>query len=263
MQGSAWRSHGAVEGGRAAGASGRASREPLAAPEGRAVLPSLISLARVLGEGLSFFERTLPISSSCFYWIDADANADHQQLRELNPAWLRAYRDEFHRCDPLHPRHWQAERGRIASLDGTAKLRNRDIRNYVDNFLLPQNTPHQTEIYFWQRDRMVAGMSLLRTSDLGAFTGDDMRLIQSALPLIDLSLSLLPDAAPLDGGCLKLTPREAEITAMVAAGDSNKLICRKLGIELPTVKTHLKRIFQKAGVGSRTELINKLYLSRP
>ncbi|MGO4840343.1 helix-turn-helix transcriptional regulator [Rhizobiaceae sp. 2RAB30] len=39
-------------------------------------------------------------------------------------------------------------------------------------------------------------------------------------------------------------------------------MCRKLGIEMPTVKTHLKRIFLKVGVGSRTELISKLYLAQ-
>ncbi|UFX46479.1 MULTISPECIES: helix-turn-helix transcriptional regulator [Bradyrhizobium] len=262
MERGAWRSHIAAAGGRAAHITGRGSCEQFDAPKCGAVLPSLINLARVLVEALSFFERTMPISSSCFYWVDAEANADHQQLRSLDSAWLRAYREEFHRCDPLHPRRWRAERGRVAALDGTAKLRDSGCRSYVDNFLLPQNTPYQAEIYFWQRDRMVAGMSLLRTGDLGAFTCRDIRSIESGLPLIDLSLSLLPDAAPLDGGRLKLTPREAEITAMVAAGDSNKLICRKLGIELPTVKTHLKRIFQKTGVGSRTELINKLYLAR-
>lgn len=223
---------------------------------------SPIGFARVLVEALGFFERTLPISSSCFYWIDGESNAVHQQLRALDGVWLEAYREEFHRCDPLHPRRWRAECGRVASFDASSMPRDRDVRNYVDNFLLPQNTPYQTEIYFWQRDRMVAGVSLLRSGGLGSFSGDDVRLIQSALPLIDLSLSLLPDAALPDSDLAKLTPREAEIAALVAAGDNNKVICRKLGIELPTVKTHLKRIFQKAGVGSRTELINKLYLAR-
>lgn len=215
---------------------------------------------RLFVEALRFFEKALPISSSCFYWIDAECNAVHQQLHNLDASWLSAYREEFHRSDPLHPRRWLAESERVASLDGLSRLRNRDVRNYVDNFLLPQNTPHQAEIYFWQDDRMVAGISLLRTGELGAFTSAEKHLLQSALPLIDLSLSLLPEVARPGGVALTLTRREAEIATMVAGGDSNKVICRKLGIELPTVKTHLKRIFQKAGVASRTELISKLFL---
>lgn len=231
-------------------------------PEASCVAPAELSRdgARVLVEALRFFERMLPVSSSCFYWIDAEFNAVHQQLCNLDATWLTAYREEFHRSDPLHPRRWVAESERVASLDGTSRLRDRDARNYIDNFLLPQKTPYQAEVYFWQRDRMVAGISLLRTGDLGAFTSDEKRLLQSAVPLIDLSLSLLPDAALPGSIVLTLTRREAEIAAMVAEGDSNKVICRKLGIELPTVKTHLKRIFQKAGVGSRTELISKLFL---
>jgi DNA-binding CsgD family transcriptional regulator len=223
---------------------------------------SQIGPARVLAEALSFFERALPVSSSCFYWIDAESRVMHQQLRQLDTMWLKAYREDFHRCDPLHPRRWRADCGRVASLDGMSKPGNSDVRNYVDNFLLPQNTPFQAEIYFWQRDRMIAGISLLRTGTLGAFRSDEIQFIQSVLPLVDLSFSLLPEAALPDSIIAKLTPREAEIATMVAAGGSNKLICRKLGIEMPTVKTHLKRIFLKIGVGSRTEMINKLYLVR-
>ncbi|WP_050421210.1 hypothetical protein [Bradyrhizobium tropiciagri] len=155
---------------------------------------SQLGSARVLAEALTFFERTLPISSSCFYWINAESHAVHLQLRELDAVWLNAYREEFHRYDPLHPRRWRADCGRVTSFDGTLRTTNCDIRNYIDNFLLPQNTPYQAEIYFWQRDRMIAGISLLRTSDLGAFGADEIQFIQSVLPLVDLSFSLLPEA---------------------------------------------------------------------
>src|SRR5579872_1501904 len=70
MERGAWRSHIAAAGGRAAHITGRGSCEQFDAPKCGAVLPSLINLARVLVEALSFFERTMPISSSCFYWVD-------------------------------------------------------------------------------------------------------------------------------------------------------------------------------------------------
>lgn len=221
-----------------------------------------IGPAQVLSEALSFFERSLAVSSSCFYWIDGKSNAAHQQLRELDATWLEAYREDFHRCDPLHPRRWRGDWGRVRTLDGMSDAQGHDARRYVEKFLMPQNTPYQAEIYFWQRDRMIAGISLLRTRLLGAFKPFEVQFIQSALPLIDLSFSLIPEVSLPDSDVLKLTPREAEIATMVAAGASNKLICRKLGIEMPTVKTHLKRIFLKVGVGSRTELISKLYLAQ-
>ncbi len=50
-----------------------------------------------------------------------------------------------------------------------------------------------------------------------------------------------------------LTPRELEVLALVARGDSNKLIAKILDIAEGTVKTHLTAVFRKLNVGSRTQ----------
>jgi len=42
-----------------------------------------------------------------------------------------------------------------------------------------------------------------------------------------------------------LTPRELEVLALVARGDSNKLIAKILDIAEGTVKTHLTAVFRK------------------
>ena len=51
----------------------------------------------------------------------------------------------------------------------------------------------------------------------------------------------------------KLTPRENEILALLAEGQSNKVIARNLGISDGTVKLHVKSILSKLGVHSRVE----------
>jgi len=50
-----------------------------------------------------------------------------------------------------------------------------------------------------------------------------------------------------------LTPREREILALVAEGQSNKMIARNLGIADGTVKLHVKAILRKLDVRSRVE----------
>ena len=50
-----------------------------------------------------------------------------------------------------------------------------------------------------------------------------------------------------------LTPREREILCHLAAGQSNKLIARNLGISDGTVKLHVKSILRKLNVHSRVE----------
>lgn len=50
------------------------------------------------------------------------------------------------------------------------------------------------------------------------------------------------------------TPRERELIDLVARGLRNREIAARLGITEGTVKVYLHAIFEKAGVGSRTEL---------
>jgi two-component system nitrate/nitrite response regulator NarL len=50
-----------------------------------------------------------------------------------------------------------------------------------------------------------------------------------------------------------LTPREMQILCHLAAGQSNKVIARELGISDGTVKLHVKAILRKLDVHSRVE----------
>jgi len=61
------------------------------------------------------------------------------------------------------------------------------------------------------------------------------------------------EAAPAKGTFTALTPREREILCHLAAGQSNKVIARDLGISDGTVKLHVKSILRKLEVHSRVE----------
>jgi two-component system nitrate/nitrite response regulator NarL len=50
-----------------------------------------------------------------------------------------------------------------------------------------------------------------------------------------------------------LSPREREILALIARGDSNKLIARELDIAETTVKIHVQHILRKLGLSSRVQ----------
>jgi DNA-binding CsgD family transcriptional regulator len=53
----------------------------------------------------------------------------------------------------------------------------------------------------------------------------------------------------------KLTGRELQIATLVAAGDANKSIARKLRISEWTVSTHLRRIYAKLNVDKRAAMV--------
>jgi DNA-binding NarL/FixJ family response regulator len=51
-----------------------------------------------------------------------------------------------------------------------------------------------------------------------------------------------------------LTPRELDIVRLVGKGLGNKEIAQELGVSVTTVRTHLNRVYDKLGPGSRVEL---------
>jgi len=55
----------------------------------------------------------------------------------------------------------------------------------------------------------------------------------------------------------KLTPRENEILTLLAKGDLAKEIANTLGISIWTVHGHVKSIFEKFNVHTRTEAVVK------
>jgi len=55
-----------------------------------------------------------------------------------------------------------------------------------------------------------------------------------------------------------LTPRELEIARLVAKGLPTKAIGAMLGISGWTVLTHLRRVFARLGVHSRTAMVKRL-----
>jgi two-component system nitrate/nitrite response regulator NarL len=98
----------------------------------------------------------------------------------------------------------------------------------------------------------------------------DMEPDQLVLALRDIVAGktvVAPDLAPVlarvvqgdsiapeeESSFAKLTPRENEILALLAEGQSNKVIARNLGISDGTVKLHVKSILRKLGIHSRVE----------
>jgi DNA-binding CsgD family transcriptional regulator len=77
---------------------------------------------------------------------------------------------------------------------------------------------------------------------------------------------ILEPARPLEIASLLLsayglTGREAEIVRLVLRGIATAGIATELSISPATVQQHLKSIFDKTGVGSRRELVARIFAS--
>jgi DNA-binding NarL/FixJ family response regulator len=66
-------------------------------------------------------------------------------------------------------------------------------------------------------------------------------------------------AAPAQPLPDELTPREAEVLALIASGLSNREIAEKLVVSEATVKTHVNHVFAKIGARDRAQAVHYAY----
>jgi len=67
----------------------------------------------------------------------------------------------------------------------------------------------------------------------------------------------LQQLPPAEENKYNLTPREKEILGLLSQGNSYKMIAAALSISIDTVRTHIKRIYEKLQVHSQVEAISK------
>jgi DNA-binding NarL/FixJ family response regulator len=67
---------------------------------------------------------------------------------------------------------------------------------------------------------------------------------------------------PTHGNKYNLTARERDILSSLSKGNSFKLIAAEYGISIDTVRTHIKRIYDKLQVHTQTEAVSKAVTER-
>lgn len=58
---------------------------------------------------------------------------------------------------------------------------------------------------------------------------------------------------------LSLSPQQGQIVHHLFKGESDKQIAQKMGLAVPTIRTHMGRLFTKFNVQDRTELVTHVF----
>ncbi|MBD8165033.1 helix-turn-helix transcriptional regulator [Erwinia persicina] len=214
----------------------------------RTLTPS-VQPGAFIHECLHTITHLIPGASAVFYLVDSNLVPGQHLLSGISAETHQAYLQDFLPLDPLHPRRFNHQAVTLAGLNEAMQT-----TPYYRQFMVPNHMGDMMEIFVRRHKRIVAGLSIMR--DLPFSAAERLRL-RASLPLIELATEEL---LPATAHC-RLTPKEQQIVGMVREGACNKRIARQLDVSLSTVKTHLRNIFAKTHVNSRTELAAGLGLT--
>jgi DNA-binding CsgD family transcriptional regulator len=170
-----------------------------------------------------------------------------------SPGWWERYLDGGWELDPGAPQRMAASSAAVLTLDdlGAAAARFRW-------YLRTQGLNDRITMYLRSAGRIVAAIMIGRSVTCERFTTEDAGALRRIHPLLEHAY--LCAVEPRGGSAREalrlcgLTDRELDVAELVGRGAANAEIARSLHVSQATVKTHLMRIFAKAGVHSRTQL---------
>jgi DNA-binding CsgD family transcriptional regulator len=200
------------------------------------------------------------------------------------------YLDRFYKLDPaIGPDSPTTNRETDRETAGSLTLVNRTNassprprlsdahRRYWDDFLMPNRLLNSISLHIHARAQgKLFLMDFHRTSAGHGFSDRDLAVAQMVCPAVQLFCTQLVEGAagsaagtdrrlfrlgspdrPSNAPC-DLTAREKDVAMAVLKGMSDKEIARHLGISVRTAQNHLRNIYLKAEVHSRSQLMAKL-----
>ncbi|HKX79994.1 MAG TPA: LuxR C-terminal-related transcriptional regulator [Novosphingobium sp.] len=215
---------------------------------------------------MRLFSRIVDIDAACIYLVDKDYKAHSHGLLNISYSALPEYVRRYASSDPFYPARFAGSGLRIVHEEVAYAQSPGDYERYFTHFMGPMGLAHEVEILFRDEERILAGVSLLRSARRGRWLKQDLQQIEKVHSFVEYSVIqlqmpklLAEDLAPLARH--GFSNRQIDVIRMLRNGATNAEIARYLCISVTTVKTHLQQIYSRASVSSRTELLSKLFLA--
>jgi DNA-binding CsgD family transcriptional regulator len=196
-----------------------------------------------------------------YVWQEKSGRFDKAAFLNMDPKNLAAYEAYFQYHDPIT---FKLQARREATLV-TQVMPQRELMRteFFNDFLARDGLHWGVNAYSYVGDRNIGDVRIWRgrrRENFDAHTLELLRLIEPAFTgaLVRAEGVLVDEMARAQAAELKLSAREFEIACLIADDLSDKEIAWRLGVEISTVRTHLKRIFAKLGVRRRGRVASLL-----
>lgn len=219
----------------------------------------LVADSRFAEETIQFVARLTGVSAVAFYLVNEGTGRCDFQRHQVSDNFHRQYETGMNKYDPF-------ELHRIEQSDiRTALLTDRvdhcpEDQHYV-RFLRAHGFTDAVETMFRNDGRIIGGLSvLLREHDSNEKV---VLAVEAMQPYVEYNLRRTQDRGSSTrrkeaAQRFLFSSREIDVVDLLMLGTTNSQIAESLNISLATVKTHVMKIFHKAGVSNRSTLVSKL-----
>jgi DNA-binding CsgD family transcriptional regulator len=189
----------------------------------------------------------------------------------MDDANLSNYERHFQFCDPITP---TLQRRKTATCVTEIISRRRlEQTEFFNDFLARDGLHYGINFYAYSSGRNIGDLRIWRSRRKHDFTRRDAAILDAVGAAFTQSLlnTRLNEAEPgtdMDvlarveraGNRAGLTRRQKEIAAAMLLGGSDRRIAQELCISVPTVRTHIRTLYQRFGVSSRMQFARALAL---
>jgi DNA-binding CsgD family transcriptional regulator len=215
----------------------------------------MISSVDIRQQILAASLAVVPAARGCVYGVGPDLEPYDHLTNDGDTRWTRLYQERFRAIDPFHPRHFVDHRDSVYCTNcGGGSVDEQSA--YVRGFRWRIGIAYKVEVFLRDRySRIVGGIRLSRTQEMGEFRHDEVAALRAMQPVFSGAWRFALRDTRIGRSPALLTPREDDVLHCMLEGMPDKLICRELGLALPTVKCHVKSILRKTGASGRGEVI--------
>jgi len=217
---------------------------------------------------LTGLRELIPYDKGDFYLIDCHSNDQclHSPVAvDVEKRFLKEYEEYYAQVDYAK---WVFTQCQPLVYQDTAIIdaRIRWESEFMQDYLEPMGVFYPAGVAIHSQGSNLGALTLFRSKSMGDFNQRDLFILEQLNAHIgnrlwrDSQKHNIREVSYKDKAWIVLTEREREVVQMVGGGLSNAEISQRLFLSQFTVKTHLKNIYTKLGINSRTQLINLLFL---
>lgn len=192
-----------------------------------------------------------------FVWDAASSNFGARVALHMDPANLDSYAQWHQHHDPIT--FVLQSRRRATRVTEVMPQRELMRTAFFNDFLARDGLHWGMNLHAFEGERALGDLRIWRRKGRGDFGDHEKALLDLIEPAFAGALQraqrvTAPASGAREAAWALLSVREQEVARCVREGLTDKEIARRLAVGVPTVRTYLRRIFDKLGIERRSAL---------